>query len=168
MPVIRLHPLWNSLMLPTLLVAGAIAVFGCGDALAGPPYVAIEQRLSAEQMHATGLDQLRPEQLSLLNQLLSDQQSNVVAESVKSERARKQREVTETVTGTLKGGFRGWNDGTVLELTNGQRWRVVGSDYYPRRDIPDAKVTIQPGALGSWHLRVDGINAGTKVKRIEP
>ena len=56
----------------------AAALFSCvlagGDAHAERPYTAIEQRLSAEQMRATGLDQLRPEQLSLLNQLLSNEQ----------------------------------------------------------------------------------------------
>lgn len=151
------------------VLAGALlTALGCSGALAGPPYVAIEQRLSAEQMHATGLDQLRPEQLSLLNQLLREQQDDVVVESVKSERVRKQRETTEAVTSTLKGEFRGWENGTVLELVNGQRWRVVDSRYYTPKRIPNARVTIAPGAFGSWHLQVDGVNAGAKVKRIEP
>ena len=152
----------------TLIAGALLAVAGVGHALAGQPYVAIEQRLSAEQMQATGLDQLRPEQLALLNRLLSDQQAHVAAESVKSERERKQREDTEAVTSTLKGEFGGWHDGTVLELANGQRWRVVGSDYYTPKRIPEARVTIAPGPFGSWFLRVDGINAGTKVKRVAP
>jgi hypothetical protein len=151
------------------LIAGALlTVLACGNALAGPPYVTIEQRLSADQMHATGLDQLRPEQLSLLNQLLHEQQDNVAAESAAAERDRKQREATETVTSTLKGEFRGWETGTVLELANGQRWRVVGTGYYTPRRIADAKVTVEPGAFGSWFLQVEGTNASTKVKRIEP
>lgn len=130
--------------------------------------MAIEQRLSAEQLRATGLDQLSSEQLALLNQLLREQQGHVAAESAKSERDRKRREATEAVAGTLKGEFRGWQDGTVLELMNGQRWRVIGSSYYTPRSIPNAKVIIAPGAFGSWHLRVEGVNAGTKVKRVEP
>ena len=60
-----------AVLLPTMLVSGV--------ALAERPYVAIEQRLSAEQIHATGLDQLSPAQLSLLNQLLREEQTNVAA-----------------------------------------------------------------------------------------
>jgi hypothetical protein len=152
-----------------IFVAGTlVAILACGATLAGQPYVAVEQRLSADQMRATGLDQLRPEQLSLLNELLREQQDNVAAEVVTAERDRRKREATETVTSTLKGEFQGWKDGTVLELANGQRWRVVGSEYYTPQRIPNAKVTIAPGAFGSWFVRVDGVNAGAKVKRIEP
>lgn len=151
-----------------ILVVALLICLGCAGAWAGPPYVAIEQRLSATQMHETGLDQLRPEQLSLLNQLLREQQDTVATESAKAERARKLHEATEAVTSTLKGDFRGWENGTVLELTNGQRWRVMGSTYYTPRGIPNVKVTIERGAFGSWYLQVDGLNAGTKVKRIEP
>jgi len=151
------------------VIAGALlTVLACDTALAGKPYVAIEQRLSADHMRATGLDQLRPEQLSLLNQLLREQQDNVAAESVAAERSRQKREATEAVTSTLKGAFQGWKDGTVLELANGQRWRVVGSEYYTPQRIPNARVTIAPGAFGSWFVRVDGVNAGAKVKLIEP
>jgi len=151
-----------------VIVGAVLTLLACGNALAGPPYVTIEQRLSADQLHATGLDQLRPEQLSLLNQLLREQQDNVAAESTAAERDRKKREATEAVTSTLKGEFRGWETGTVLELANGQRWRVVGTGYYTPRRILNAKVTIAPGAFGSWFLQVDGTNASTKVKRIEP
>ena len=151
------------------IIAGALlTVFGCGDALAGPPYVAIEQRLSTEQMHATGLDQLHPEQLSLLNQLLREQQDNVAAESTAAERDRKTREAAEVVASTLKGEFHGWQNGTVLELSNGQRWRVIGGDYYTTRRISNANVLVEPGAFGAWYLQVEGLNASTKVKRIEP
>jgi len=149
-------------------VAGfLLAALACGSALAGQPYVPIEQRLSAEQMRATGLDQLRWEQLSLLNQLLREQQDNVAA-AVAAQRGHKKRDAAEVVTSTLKGEFHGWESGTVLELSNGQRWRVIGTEYYTTQRTPNTKVTIAPGVFGGWFLQVDGMNAGTKVKRIEP
>ena len=40
--------------------------------LAKQPYVDLEQHLTEEQLHATGLDTLSPEQLQLLNNLLRD------------------------------------------------------------------------------------------------
>lgn len=159
----------HGMIVRTGAVAGVLlAALVCGETLAGSPYIAIEQRLSVEQMQATGLDQLNPEQLALLNRLLREQQDNVAAESAKLERDRKRREATEAVTSTLKGEFRGWQDGAVLELENGQRWRVIGSSYYTPRGIPNAKVIIEPGAFGSWYLQVEGVNAGAKVKRVEP
>jgi biotin carboxyl carrier protein len=42
------------------------------------PYVAIEQRLTAEQRKATGLDTLTAEQLALLNRLLSEDRAQAV------------------------------------------------------------------------------------------
>lgn len=40
-------------------------------ASAATPYVAVEQRLTAEQRHATGLNTLSPAQLELLNSLIA-------------------------------------------------------------------------------------------------
>lgn len=152
-----------------LIVASALLAFTCtGNALAAPPYVAIEQRLSAEQLHATGLDQLSASQLSLLNQLLRDDQAAVAAESVAAERIRaKQPEAP--ITSTLKGEFRGWQNGTVFELANGQRWRVVNDDdYYLGHGPTNPKVTVKPGVLSSWRFEIEGIPVSAKVRRVEP
>ena len=46
------------------------------------PYVEVERRLTAEQMRATGLDTLSPEQLALLNRLLRDTQGEMVAQDI--------------------------------------------------------------------------------------
>jgi hypothetical protein len=67
-------------------IAGLFAVVAAGAAFAQRPYVAIEQRLTPGQMHATGLDQLDAEQLSLLNQLLREEQAAVEVESVAAAR----------------------------------------------------------------------------------
>lgn len=47
-------------------------------ALAAEPYVAVEQRLTAEQRKATGIDTLSPQQLALLNRLLSEDRAEAV------------------------------------------------------------------------------------------
>lgn len=144
-----------------------LAVLAPGAAFAERPYVAIEQRLSAEQMQATGLDQLNAGQLSLLNQLLREERATVAVESTKAERERKTRETETAVASSLKGEFRGWQNGTVFELENGQRWRVVEGDYSTRSRLASPKVTVKPGFLGSWYLHVEGIGVGAKVKRVE-
>ena len=78
------------------LLAHAIAALGMLApvvASAERPYAAIEQRLNAQQMQATGLDQLDAERVSLLNQLLREEQASVAVESAAAERERKTREV---------------------------------------------------------------------------
>lgn len=145
-------------------IAALIAVFAPSVAHAERPYVAIEQRLSAEQMRATGLDQLSAEQLTLLNRLLRDEQTVVVAESKRDV----QKQAEEPVSSTIRGEVRGWEKGTVFELENGQRWQVVDGEYYSTSRLTNPKATVRPGLLSSWYLRIEGISVGAKVKRIAP
>ncbi|QNP41279.1 hypothetical protein [Lysobacter solisilvae (ex Woo and Kim 2020)] len=143
-----------------LVLGGGLAA---APAFAERPYVAIEQRLSAEQMQATGLDQLSAEQLSLLNRLLSVEQTAVVEES------RRERTLPpEPVTSAVKGEVRGWEKGTVFELENGQRWRVIEGDYYATKPLSNPKATVRPGVFSSWYLQIEGIGIGAKVKRVTP
>lgn len=147
-----------------LLLACALS---SGNALAERPYVAVEQRLSAEQMQSTGLDQLSADQLSLLNRLLRDEQANIVSETEVFTRERTRAEDRTAVDSSLKGDFRGWQNGTVFELENGQRWRVVDGEFHATKRLSQPKVTISPGALGSWYMQVEGTGVKAKVKRIE-
>jgi hypothetical protein len=144
----------------------SVGILASGSALAGRPYTLIEQRLSPEQMHATGLDQLQPEQLSLLNQLLSNEQANIAAQSAKAERERKTEEARTPVSSSLKGEFRGWQNATVFELENGQRWRVLDGDF-ATKPLSNPKVTISPGLFGSWYMLVEGTSVKAKVKRVD-
>lgn len=155
---------WHNRMRNLFLAAALAAVFVSSAAHAERPYTTIEQRLSAEQMQATGLDQLSAEQLSLLNRLLRDEQTAVVAESKRETL----KQADEPVTSTIRGEVRGWEKGTVFELENGQRWRVVDGEYYSTTRLTDPKATVRPGMLSSWYLHIDGISVGAKVKRVEP
>ena len=157
MSTIRPRPAWNSLMLLALLGSASVAH-------AQRP---IEQRLSPEQMRATGLDQLRPEQLALLNQLLREERASLAEQSVRDERERRNAEARTPVDSLLKGEFHGWRNGSVFELENGQRWRVVDDDFQATKRLSNPKVTISPGAFGSWYMLVDGTSVKAKVKRVD-
>ncbi|ACB74862.1 hypothetical protein [Opitutus terrae] len=63
----------------------------------------------------------------------------------------------ETVETEITSGFRGYEPGKVLTLANGQRWRVVDGNFWaPARDANrPRKVTIEPGVLGSFFLRIE-------------
>lgn len=135
-------------------------------------YIPVEKRLTAEQFKATGLDQLSAVQLELLNSLLSEEQKAVVqatkAESVgRSPGGLFSGAGTEPINTTLKGEFKGWSKGTVFNLENGQRWRVIDGDYYIGKAIPAPKVQVTPGKISGWYLRIEGHNPSAKVQRLD-
>lgn len=144
-------------------------------ALALPPaaaaqasHVPIEQRLTAAQMRATGLDTLSREQLQALNAVLGDEQAVVEQRVEQSTRSRLvgllDRKEVEPVRAAIKGEFRGWVPGRVIELENGQRWRVTEGELHLRRPIPGAVATVVPGMVSGWYLQVDGQSPRAKVK----
>lgn len=155
-----------------LSVVLATALLAAAPARAAREYVDIEKRLTAEQMKATGLDQLSTEQLTLLNNLLRENQKAVV------EAAREESETRvlgtwfgkggiDPVSSTVAGDLRGWSKGTVLTLANGQRWRVIDGEYFAGKPISNAKVLITPGKISGWYLQVEGHNPRPKVQRID-
>ena len=146
-------------------------------ASAAPPYVKVEERLSADQRHATGLDTLSAEQLELLNTLLRDDG----AKTAKAEPAPGPPITNEPpprlggyiglddqpVVSRLKGTINGWAPGTVFELENGQKWKVLKGEISLRKPITDGEIQITPGVAGRWFLHVDDNTPGARVYRIE-
>lgn len=133
-------------------------------------YVPIEQRLSPEQLQATGLDTLSAQQRQLLNQLLSNEQAVVEERVEKSARSRLagllDRKQDEPVRAAIQGEFRGWVAGSVIELDNGQRWRVTEGELYLRKPMAHAQATITPGMVSGWYLQVAGQSPRAKVQRL--
>lgn len=148
------------------------ALFAAALPLQAREYVAIEKRLTPEQMKATGLDQLTSGQLQLLNTLLDEDRKAVVAEARKESGPR----VTGTLFGgdglepvrsTLTGDLRGWSRGTVFNLENGQHWRVIDGDYHAGKPLGNARVVVTPGKISGWYLQVEGHNPRPKVQRVD-
>ena len=133
-------------------------------------YVPIEQRLSPEQLQATGLDTLSAQQRQLLNQLLSNEQAVVEERVEKSARSRLagllDRKQDEPVRAAIQGEFRGWVAGSVIDLDNGQRWRVTEGELYLRKPMAHAQATITPGMVSGWYLQVEGQSPRAKVRRL--
>lgn len=148
------------------------AVLAATPAFAKKPYVPIEQRLNTEQLHATGLDTLSPEQLRLLNQLLDDDRETVARDAVAEHTAsnvglREKRTPEQAVTATVDGEVRQWNTGSTVVLDNGQRWRVIEGSLYLRRPASHPKVSIEPGFMGAWYLQMEGESKKLKVQRVD-
>lgn len=137
-------------------------------AAAAQSYVPIEQRLTAEQMQASGLDTLSRQQLQVLNSLLSNEQAVVEERVEQTTRSRLagllDRNQAEPIRGAVKGEFRGWVPGKVIELETGQRWRVTEGTLYLRRPMAAPMATVTPGMVSGWYLQVDGQSPRAKVQ----
>jgi len=59
----------------------------------------------------------------------------------------------------------GANDAFLVTLQNGQTWHQVNAGVAPKaRFKPGTKVTIKPGALGSYNLQADGHSYKVELK----
>ena len=145
------------------------------------PYVKLEQRLSDEQLRATGLDTLTPEQLALLNALLDDQAQATVQAARADARAEAAAAGTqrdpdpsrfiglsdEPIASRAKGTISGWEPGTEFRLENGQVWKVLKGNM--RLDAPreSPEILVVPGIAGRWFLQVDPELPKARVYRID-
>lgn len=71
----------------------------------------------------------------------------------------------DAIKARIPGEFRGWQPQTVLELDNGQAWRIAdGSSMVYRLVNPG--VTVRRGVLGAYYLEIEGLNTSPRVKRV--
>lgn len=147
-----------------------------------PAYVAIEQRLTAEQRRATGIDTLSAEQLRLLNDLLRDA---AAADARAAPAKARDTQASVAAAGTppatrnfvglqdgpikarLKGSIGSWAPGTVFELDNGQRWQVLKGEMTLRKPLDAPEILVVPGIAGRWFLQVDEDAPKARVFRID-
>lgn len=129
-------------------------------------YVPIEKRLTVQEMRDTGLDQLAPAQLALLNRLLESDRARAVSAARDEVETATRRADRLPVESRIQGAFRGWRVGEVLVLENGQRWRVTEGDLNVR-PIASPKASIRPGLVSGWYLRVEGQTPVAKVSRVD-
>ena len=73
----------------------------------------------------------------------------------------------EPIKSTLVGQFRGFAKGHRYTLANGQVWEQIEPARLDGVKRTDPAVTIKPGLLNSWVLRIDGYNTPAKVRRIK-
>lgn len=139
------------------------------------------EQLMGPKFHEAGLDRATPAEIAVLEQFViehadelraltpaSDTPSAaavVATEPVRTRRTEKKATSNdEHVTSRIAGAFRGWSPGTTLTLENGQRWRVTDDSSLATRRLDHPAVTVEPGALGTWWLRVEGYNTAARVK----
>jgi len=166
----------------------AIALLACCVAMAATGWVDIEQRLSPAQLHATGLDTLKAEQLALLNRLLREDDAARADAAARAPVARPVGDAPAAGADTtapppareplfgfndgpivtrLVGTLSGWEPGTEFTFANGQRWKVLKGHYTLRKPLDSPEVKLVPGAAGRWFIRIDDDTPGARVYRID-
>jgi hypothetical protein len=159
------------------LVFALLAAVGAAHAQSTP---SLQQRMGDAAFHRAGLDKLDAQELHALEQWLaahpdalapppSETRSAATAAERASGhsgvRAAKSGRSRETIASHVAGHFRGWHSGDVLTLANGQRWRVVDDSSLDTGKVLDAPaVTIKPGLVGGWLLKVEGYHASARVQ----
>ena len=73
----------------------------------------------------------------------------------------------EPVRSHLRGSVQAWAPGTVFELENGQRWRVLKGEMKLNRPLQSPEVEVAPGLMGRWFLQGDEDAPRARVERIE-
>jgi hypothetical protein len=126
----------------------------------------LQQRLTDEQMHATGLDTLSAEQLALLNQLLQEQTTQAIAVAVEQNTAEVKASTpvapmaapvlsNEPFKSKVLGNFAGWQTGTVFNLENGQQWQVNKGNAKLPKALNDPNVYVGISLVGKWYFQFD-------------
>ncbi len=169
---------YSFLLLPILL----LSLLGMTP-LHAQQTVSLQQQMGKAKFTQAGLDKLSPAELQHLQQWLAlhaselaaavpaSAETSATAAAAKSPGPFSQRakpptvKRNDTVTSRIAGQFNGWQHGTTLTLQNGQRWRVRDdSTLVVREPLASPEVSVKPGFLGSWLLKVQGYNTSARVE----
>jgi hypothetical protein len=145
----------------SLLLAGTIQA---------ATFSTVEERMSAAQFKTAGLDKLSAEELAALNAWLQGNAAPAAAPGYAAPADMvgfRQQDATGVVVSRIIGPFNGWDGKTKFTLENGQIWEQVEQGSLRGVNLDSPMVTIEPGMFGSWRIKVEGLNATTRVNRIK-
>ncbi|KAF1017637.1 MAG: hypothetical protein GAK31_00905 [Stenotrophomonas maltophilia] len=141
----------------------------------------LQAQMSPAEFKAAGLDKLDAAELATLNRWLQGKvdaaTTQAVAEAREKAREEGRQEVivknrgffdfgsSEPFDSSVQGEFRGFGQGRHFLLANGQEWEQVDATHYAGARRQDPKVSMRPGVMGVWYMKVEGVNVQPKVRR---
>ena len=155
--MIRLHP---------ALLSAALAL--CCLSAHAQQADGLQQRMSADEFKAAGLDKLSPQELQSLDAWLNGHAkvtTRVVTPTGKPVFYPDQGKRTK-IFAHVVGHFEGWTGGTTIKLDNGQTWKQIGNEAPPCMRADNPSVKIKPSLMGNWLMFVNGCNDTVHVERI--
>ncbi|ARZ75628.1 hypothetical protein CCR98_16110 [Stenotrophomonas sp. WZN-1] len=137
----------------------------------------LQQQMSPAEFKAAGLEKLSANELATLNRWLQGKVEAATTQAVAAAREEGRQEVikknrgfldfgsSEPIESNLQGEFRGFSQGRRYVLQNGQEWEQIDATHYSgsRKEAPS--VSMRPGVMGAWYMKVDGVNVQPKVRR---
>lgn len=150
-----------------LMLLAALAVLLTALPVMAQQFSSLEERMSAADFKAAGLDKLTPQELqSLDNWLRTHERVQVKAVDASGKPIFYTNDKPrDKFTSHLVGHFNGWGGHSVFTLDNGQVWKQAESGAYSCPEIDNPGVTIKPMILGSWLMYVQGCNQSVRVER---
>lgn len=164
--------------LPLVLLLFAFVPFAWGQQSAAPAGN-VEQQMSADEFKAAGLDKLSAQELAALNAWLQRKVGQETAKVVETAKEEGRKEVadknrgffdfgsTEAIESAIAGEFKGFNKSGTYTLQNGQVWEQTDTASLAGVRKTDPNVTIKPGMLGVWFMKIEGYNTQARVRRIK-
>lgn len=150
-----------------LMLLATLALFFVALPAMAQQFSSLEERMSAADFKAAGLDKLTPQQLQYLDDWLrTHEQVKMVSASGQPVFYADDKPRNKIAT-HLVGAFNGWAGHTVFTLDNGQVWKQAESGTYSCPDVKNPEVTIKPMILGSWLMYVQDCNQSVRVERVK-
>ena len=136
----------------------------------------IQERMSAEEFKAAGLDKLSQQELANLDAWLNGTLKVATEKAAVQAKQKVESEnrgffnfgSDEPIVSTIPGDFRGFGRGREYTLDNGQVWRQTDDASIPGARLTNTKVTIKPSLISNvWYMSVERYNTKAKVERVK-
>ncbi len=112
----------------------------------------IQQAMSPEEFHRSGLDKLRPEEVKNLNRWLAGDRAAIVKKA--SARAARASDLTVS---RVVGSFSGLSGATIIRLENGTVWKQANAeDHYGPSPVENPGAAVFHSAFG-FKMRIEGV-----------
>lgn len=112
----------------------------------------IQQAMSPEEFHRSGLDKLSPGELKNLNQWLAGDRAAVAKKA--STRAARASDLTVS---RVVGSFSGLSGGTIIRLENGTVWKQANvDDHFGPSPVENPGAAVFHSAFG-FKMRIEGV-----------
>ena len=152
-----------------LMLPAALAMLLTALPVMAQQFSSLEERMSAADFKAAGLDKLSPQELQYLDGWLRTHEQ-VKVEHVTASGSPvfyPDNQPRDKFSTHLVGHFGGWGGHSVFTLDNGQVWKQAESGAYSCPEVDNPEVTIKPMILGSWLMYVQGCNQSVRVDRVK-
>ncbi len=154
--------------IPAIAVAAALLFASAAQAA---EFSTLEERMSEQEFRAAGLDRLSADELASLNAWLARRNVTTVrAPSGGSEGFRSSELLGDSDSSSFSSiatsNQQQIAKGSIVTLENGQAWEITSGSLTINGSLAGKSISVDPAALGSWRLKVEGYNVGLRAIRV--